>query len=118
MAPRLDLQDVFGELGISHIDAAWGICRLVYHCCFIHVHFVATDGNGDTVLIDALVGGSSNDAGYTVASLANDRRSCGYEEALLLDNGGDAMLVHRDASGGNRWADPTEWAMRRGTVEP
>ena len=95
-----------GERGLSHIDALTGICHVVYHRSPYPLHFLAVRKNGDAVLIDAVVGGFSNNAGCTVAGLANDLRSCGYEEALLLDNGGDVVCVHRSTRCVTGWADP------------
>jgi hypothetical protein len=94
-----------GERGLFYIDTVGNTCHLVYRRSPYPLHFLAIRKNGDAVLIDAVVGGFSKNAGCTVGGLASDLRSCGYTEALL-DNGGDAVLVRRGQSDAEGWADP------------
>lgn len=103
---ELQQRQTAGERGRYWISDTQKICYLLYHRSPYPLHFLAARENGDTVLIDAVVGGFSNNAGCTVAGLANDLKLSGFKEALLLDNGGDVVLVHRNPNSGQVWSDP------------
>jgi hypothetical protein len=103
---ELEKRQNAGERGLAYVDETAGECRQVYARSPYPLHFLAARENGGACLIDAVVAGASNNAGATVAGLAQDVLASGYREALLLDNGGDVVLVHRDAGRGDDWADP------------
>ena len=103
---ELEERQAAGERGSYHLDVSARVCCLIYHRSPYPVHFLAARENGDTVLIDGVVGGFSNNAGCTVSGLANDLQSSGFTEALLLDNGGDTAFVYRDSTPSSSWPDP------------
>ena len=96
-----------GERGLAFIDAASRTCEMVYKVSPYPLHFLAVKENGSPILIDAVVGGFSNNAGCTVTRLAADLVACGYTEALLLDNGGDVTMVSKAANAAT-WPNPND----------
>jgi hypothetical protein len=95
-----------GERGLFLIDDAQGWSHVVYAYSPYPLHFLAVRENGDGVLYDCVVSGFSNNAGCTVVSLALDLRLSGFTEALLLDNGGDVVMVQRNHGAATDWPDP------------
>ena len=70
------------------------------------LHVLAIGPHGDTVLFDIVVSGYSNNGGASVDELAVDLRQAGFTDALLLDNGGDVVMVSRCPEPGADWSDP------------
>jgi hypothetical protein len=95
-----------GERGSYYIDGAKGFCELVYARALYSQHVLAIRENGDTELVDCVVGGASNIAGCAVSELAGDLQECGFREAILLDQGGDAVMCARQSLRDRDWADP------------
>lgn len=58
-------------------------------------HFVATRIDEPRVLYDGVIGGWGNNGGTNPHDLALDLQESGFDDAILLDNGGDAVLCHK-----------------------
>lgn len=95
-----------GERGLFFIDEQCGCCYQVYQQSPYPLHFVAVRENNTTEFVDGVISGMSNNAPTTLGDLALDLRLSGFKEALLLDNGGDVVMVHRGHNGGRGWPDP------------
>ena len=95
-----------GRRGLFLIDEARGCSHVVYSYSPYPLHFLALRENGDSVFYDCVVSGFSNNGGCIVTELGLDLRLSGFTEALLLDNGGDVVLVRRNHEGASDWPDP------------
>ncbi len=62
-------------------------------------HFLAIQKQETPLLYDGVIGGWSNNGGTNPLDLAKDLASAGFQEAILLDNGGDCVLCYRGDAG-------------------
>ncbi len=86
---RAELKD--GERGHYHLDE--NTARIVFAPTPYPQHVLALRPLEPGCIYEIIIGGWSNNAGVTIASLSADLVSNGFTDALLMDNGGDTVFV-------------------------
>ena len=92
-----------GERGIYHLDEKRLV--IVFRPAVYNHHVLAVRASEPDVLYDMVIGGCSNTAGTNPRDLASDLADSGVTGAVLLDQGGDAVLVQRSGRT-EGWPDP------------
>lgn len=99
-------REVAANRGLFHIDRVRNVIQLTYLKSPYPHHFVAVRPQEPNILYDGVIKGFSNNAGTNPRMLAEDLLQNGFSDAILLDNGGDAVLVDRTWSGCSGSLDP------------
>jgi len=95
-----------GDRGVFLIDQNRSKCLMVYSASPYPHHMLLQRRNGDRELYDIAGRGFSNNGGFTISDILLDARRSGFTEALLLDQGGDSVLVARHHGNGVDWPEP------------